>query len=217
MTFLTGKGIIDDALTIIKNNSTPVRGKMLGWLNITAGKLAMRPWLFLGNGTATLTPASNVLTLPADFGQVKSIKSGADFFMTPADKLSDEEAWESSTSVIGLPRGYTEGIVEVDTLGVITRHPIITLVGAPYTSDVVVNYIVEPAVITDSTSETSWPSKCRMVFLRSLLDFFYEYDMDERAAIGYQLNKSELYDLKKWDNTQKPKPQVTRQGYTRGK
>lgn len=216
MTFLTGKGIIDDVMTIIKNNSTPVRGKMLSWLNITAQKLAVeRAWQFLNNGTATLTPADNVLTLPADFGQLKSLQGGDDFFLTSVNKLSDEEAWRQNANET--IRGYTESLVDITDGGVTTRTPLVTLTGTNYTGDVIVKYTIEPPVFCDTTVATVWPTQCRALFMRSLLDFFYEYDMDERAVASYQINAGELSALKTWDNRQKPKPQPSRHGYTRGR
>lgn len=206
MTFLTGKGMIDDALTIIKNNSSPIRAKMLVWLNITAQKLAVvRPWLFLSNGTATLTPVNNVLTMPDDYGQFQSMSAGSAFFMNDRNLLTPGEAFNLDRGALGssVPRGYTEGN------GTITLH------GGGFTEDVTVNYTIEPPAIVDSTAATSWPSPCRALFQRALLDGFYEYDMDERAALGYQLSASELSDLKAWDNSRKPRTQYSRHGYRR--
>jgi hypothetical protein len=118
--FLTGKGIIDDAMSIIRNNSVPVRAKMLLWLNVTAQKLTTaRSWQFPVNSPA----------------------------------------------------------------------------------------------IEDTEEALSWPPECQPMFIRSLLDFFYEYDMDERQAMSYQLNQVELGELKKWDNRQKPRQRYERHGY----
>jgi len=221
MNYLTGKSIIDDTLTIIKNNSTSVRGKMLTWSNITAQKLATeRAWQFLNNGTATLTPTSNVITLPVDYGQLINIRSGADFFLTQADKMSEEDAWRLDNAEPGslVPRGYTESVVDTIVSDVITvRRNTIKLYGGDVTTSVVVKYIIEPQAILDTVGLTCWPVQCRSLFMRSLLDFFYEYDMDERAALSYQLNAAELYTVKKWDNTQKPKPEPSRHGYIRGR
>lgn len=221
MTYLTGKGIIDDVLTIIKNNSNPVRTKMLVWLNVVAQKLATdRAWQFLNNGTATLTPTSNVITLPADYGQIINIRSGADFFLTQEDKLSEEDAWRLDNAEPGalVPRGYTESVKDTIVSDVITaRVNTIKLYGADVTGSVVVKYIIEPQPILDTVGLTCWPVQCRSLFMRSCLDFFYEYDLDERSALSYQLNESELYVVKKWDNTQKPKPKPNRHGYIRGR
>lgn len=220
MTFLTGAGIINDALSIIKNNSTPIRTKMLLWLNIQAQKLAVvRPWVFLSNGTATIVPVNNVLTMPADFGEIQSLSGGVAFFMDPRNLLNDGEAFRLDNAFSGLsaPRGYTEGITET-TAGnppVTTKSAIITLHGGAYSEAVTVKYTIEPPAIADTTSSTSWPSPCRALFQRCLLDAFYEYDMDERAALSYQLNAAELSELKKWDNSRKPRTQYNRHGYRR--
>lgn len=220
MTFLTGAGMIDDALSIIRNNSTSVRGKMLRWINIVAQKMAVvRPWTFLANGTAIITPVNNVLTLPADYGEIESLQAGVIFSFDSRNRLTPGEALRADNGGSGLsrPSGFTESILAVtdpDT-GVITRTPIITLHGSGFTDPVAVNYTIEPGDIADSASSTCWPVKCRPLFQRALLDFFYEYDMDERTAISYQLNESELSELKKWDNSQKPKTQNNRHGYRR--
>lgn len=214
MKFLNGKGIIDDTMTVIRNNSTPIRAKMLVWLNIVAQKLAVdRPWVFLGNGTATLNPVNNVITMPADYGEIETIRGGTAFFFNNKNLLTPGEAWAMDNAASGLssPSGYTEGIVEV--AGV--KYPVITLHGPGYTDPVVVTYTIEPGTIYDTTADTSWPVACRALFMRAMLDFFYEYDMDERAALSYQLNAAELSELKKWDNSRKPKTQQNRHGYRR--
>lgn len=216
MNFLTGQGIIDDALSIIKNNSTPIRTKMLVWLNVAAQKLAVaRPWEFLNNGSATLTPVNNVLYMPADFGRFQSLRAGTAFFFDSRNKLTPGEAFQLDAAIVGMsvPRGYTEGFEGVTVGPVTTRTPIITLHGAGYSDTVTVNYIIEPPTIADSTAATCWPVQCRALFQRFLLDGFYEYDMDERAVTSLQLNAGELYELKKWDNTQKPRTQKNPHGY----
>jgi len=210
MTFLTGAEIINDALSIIRNNSTPVRVKMLRWLNVQAQKLAIvRTWTFLGNGSASIVPVDNVLTMPADYGQFQSLQSGTALFLDERNLLPGEaHILDNSFSGLTTPRGYTEGIVEVTVGDVTTKHPIITLHGATVTDAVLVSYTIEPPPITDTADSTSWPSPCRALFMRSLLDYFYEYDMDERAGVS---------ELKKWDNSRKPKTQSSRHGYRRTK
>lgn len=215
MSFLTGKGMIDDALSIIRNNSTSVRGKMLVWLNITAQKLAVvRPWQFLSNGQTSIVPVNNVLTMPADFGAIQSLRGGTAFLLDCRHLLTPGEAWQLDKTASGFsnPRGYTEGIIET-VPG--TKRATITLHGAGFSNAVTVNYTIEPPTITDSTTATSWPVQCRALFQRCLLDAFYEYDMDERAALSYQLNAAELSELKKWDNSKKPRTQQNRHGYRR--
>jgi hypothetical protein len=219
MTFLTGAGIIDDAMSIIRNNSTSVRLKMLRWTNIVAQKLAVvRPWTFLGNGTAIITPVSNVLSLPADYGEIVTLQASGVFTLDCRHRLTPGEAQRADNAATGLsrPYGFTESIVSAtDGQGVITRTPKITLHGYGFTDPVTVNYTIEPGAIADSAILTCWPTKCRPIFQRALIDGFYEYDMDERAALSYQLNAAELSELKKWDNSQKPRTQNSRHGYRR--
>lgn len=221
MTYLNGAGIINDALSLIRNNSTPVRTKMLLWLNIVAQNLAtIRPWQFLSNGSATLTPVNNVLTLPADYGEFQSLSAGTTFLLNPTHRLTEGEAWRLDNAAIGFscPRGFTEGTIDVpdpEPAVTSTRYSTIILHGGAYTDPVTVSYTIEPPAITDTATPTVWPSKCRALFQRSLLDGFYEYDMDERAALAYQLNEQQLSILKAWDNSQKPRTQYSRHGYRR--
>lgn len=204
MTYLTGAGILNDAVSIITDNSTSTRAKMLVWLNVVAQKLAVvRPWMFLNNGSASLTPVNNVITLPADYGQFQSIAAGTVFFFDCRNQLTPGEAWAMDQSTIGAtaPRGYTEGVSAI------------TLHGAAYTGAVTLTYTIEPPAITDTATATAWPAKFRPMFMRAILDYFFEYDMDERSAISYQLSAAELSELKKWDNSMKPRTQRNRHGY----
>ena len=336
MTFLTGADIIDSALTIIKNNSTPVRGKMLSWLNVMSAKvLAERRWAFLENGSYSVTPAANTFTAPSDYGSLIAL-SCSDFVLKPQHRLTATEAWAASDPMEGdcAPVGFTEGIASAsvfgspntnvaglrvylfDSLGMeltadsgitlptefaattngtvdvdiaipadatyqiviqttaptlhknqlilamppaysvshsaglfsithptaltlplsgastqyivisflydngtttTSRSRTITLHGANITTPVTLAYSIEPAAFTDTTSQTAWPGQCLPLFQRGLLDGFYEYDMDERAANSYQLNAAELSRLKKWDNLFRPKGQLDVRGYTRRK
>jgi len=207
MTFLTGKGMIDDALSLIRNNSTSVRGKMELWLNIMAQKLAVvRPWTFLGNGSAVVTPSDNALLMPDDYGQFQSLRAGTALFFDGRNRLTPGEIVQGC-------RGFAEEIRSTDTDGVTTRKTYIVLYGGAVSDDVTVSYTIEPQLITDSVNETCWPVNCRPLFMRALLDFFYEYDMDERSALSYQLGSAELSDLKAWDNSMKPKTQRNSHGY----
>ena len=228
MDFLTGAGIIDDALSTIKNNSTSVRGKMLVWLNVLAQKLVTaRPigWTFFQNGTATVTPADNILTMPADYGQLKSLIGGTSFFFDKRNILTDAEAWRMDSATTGLssPRGYTEAIAEVTIsatppdVGMFTvKRYQITLHGAGFSGDVTVNYEISPPdFVDDANVATPWPSVCRPLLMRGLLDGFYEYDMDERGTMSYQLNQMLLDDLKSWDNMRRPKSQSDSRGLRR--
>ena len=76
MTYLNGSGMLNDALSMIQDNTTTMRTKMLVFINIVAQKLAtVRPWLWLTT-TATITPVSNVITLPANYGEFKYLNMG---------------------------------------------------------------------------------------------------------------------------------------------
>lgn len=227
MTFLNGAGIIDDALTIIRNDSTSVRANMLSWLNIASQKLVVaRPtrWTFLENGSVYVTPDSNnALTMPADYEDLISLQGGTDFLLDKRNLLTPGEAWEEDNSSVGqaMPYGYTEAVgLVVTTVGppaVYSRGYIITLHGAAYANPVTVNYSISPTDFTDDTTESAWPSACLPIFQRTLLDGFYEYDFDERAAISYQLNQQLLSQLKQWDNMRKPRSQTDQRGLRRSR
>lgn len=207
MTFLTGQGMLNDALSIIQDNGTTIRAKMLGYMNMVAQKLAtVRTWQFL-NTSVSVTPVNNVITKPADFGEISYISGGSAFFFDTRNRLSAGEAVQADRTSAGFntPVGFTED------------NTTITLHGATATGDLVLGYVIEPPAIADSSAVTVWPAKCRSVFARAILDWYYEYDMDERKAVNVPIAASELSELKKWDNSQKPKTQNSRRGYMRSR
>lgn len=205
MTFLNGSGIVDDALSIIQDNGTTMRIKFLRFANVVAQKLAtVRPWLWL-NATATITPVNNVITKPANYGEFSYIRLGAAMIFDNRKRLNPGETFQADNTNIGFayPVGFTE------ESGTITLH------GAGWTDSVTLGYVIEPPAITDTVTDTAWPVKCRSVFMKAILDWYYEYDMDERKAVNVQLGAAELSELKKWDNGQKPRTLNNRRGYHR--
>jgi hypothetical protein len=226
MSFLTGAGIITDAVSILRksNDSTALRAQLLGWLNILASKLIVaRPtgWTFFENGSASITPSSNVLTMPADYGSLKSLQAGTSFCFNETNRLTETEAWQRDNSSTGLsiPSGFTESVADVVTAvgppEVTAKRYQITLHGAGFTEAVTVHYKILPADFTDATTETAWPPQCRAVLMRGLLNCFYEYDIDERASLSYQLDAQLLAELKQYDNLRKPRSQSDRRGLRR--
>ena len=206
MTFLTGAGILDDAMSMIQDTGTTVRAKLLRFVNVTAQKLAVvRPWLWL-NTSATLTPVNNVIVKPADFGEFRFIRFGNVRAFDNRNRLDEGEAWKAD-NVVGAayPIGFTED------------NDNIYLHGAGWADSLILGYTIEPPAIADSADATSWPVKCRPTFIKAVLDHYYEYDMDERKAVNVQLGVAELAELKKWDNGQKPRTQNNRHGYHRSR
>ena len=207
MTYLNGSGMLNDALSMIQDNTTTMRTKMLVFINIVAQKLAtVRPWLWLTT-TATITPVSNVITLPANYGEFKYLNMGTVRTFDERNRLNPGETFQADNTNVGYayPIGFTEAN------GTITLH------GAGWADPVVLGYVIEPPDITDSATDTIWPVKCRSVFIKSILDWYYEYDMDDRKSGSIQIAAAELSDLKQWDNMQKPKTQNSRHGYHRSR
>ncbi len=205
MTYLSGTGILDDTTSIIQDNSSAIRVKMLIFCNVVAQKLALvRPWLWLSK-SAVVTPVNNIITKPSDYGEFLYLMLGDQKILIPRNKLDAGEVFEADNTNIGiaLPTGFTEDATTI------------TLHGAGWTTTATLGYIVEPPPITDSATDTIWPVKCRSVFMKAILDWYYEYDMDERRSTSVQLSQVELSELKKWDNNQKPKTQYSRRGYHR--
>lgn len=205
MTFLNGTSILDDALSIIQDNSTTMRAKFLTFANVVAQKLAVvRPWQWL-NTSKSLIPASNVITKPADYGEFIYILFGTVRNFDNRNRLNSGETFQADNTSTGAayPYGFTED------------NTTITLHGAGWTDAVTLGYVMEPPAITDTATATIWPVKCRSVFMKAILDWYYEYDMDDRKMTNVQLGAVELSELKKWDNNQKPKTQYNRRGYHR--
>jgi hypothetical protein len=109
--------------------------------------------------------------------------------------------------IVTLPYDYA--------LPIINHQPILTLHGLVSSGAITLTYSSEPNDFTDDIVATAWPRQCLPLFIRGLLDAFYEYDMDERAANSYSFNQVELSKLKAWDNLHKPKSQPNRHGYRR--
>lgn len=203
-TGLTGKQILDDVFATVQGGGAAVRAKALVWLNVAASKLpAVRPWLFL-NTRATLTPVNNIIAVPSGFGEFQELTT-SNYRLNTSHRLTEGEAWhiDRAISAYAFPQGFTERTGQIVLHGGVGNDPVTLF------------YAIEPPPITDDETATVWPSKCRAFFLRCLLDFFYEFDMDERRAMSYQIQNQELLDLKKWDNSLKPKTQPNRHGYRR--
>lgn len=204
-TMLTTNGILDDALSLIQDNSTSQRSKMLSWLNVCLQRLATeRPWKFLEK-TTTLTVSSNMIAKPSDFAKFAYAKKGSDWMLLENDRLTDEEAFAQGTTTATNP--VAKGFTENDTS--ILFHP-----GAA--GDVELKYIREIPAYADQSS-TIVPIQFGPLLKRACLDYYYEYDMDERMASSFQFEASEMLRLKKWDNSQRAVQKRTQEGYLRGR
>lgn len=192
---LTTSDILDGALATIQDDSTAIRTKMLGWLNLCFQRLALdRDWPFL-NKTCSLTVTANQITIPVDFASFVSASQTGNFFLLPKNQLTDEEAWKYASGVVGstIPIGFTNDGTHI------TFYP-----GATGTVSLKYQQIVP--TYTDAATDTLFPTQLGNLFHRACLDFYYEYDMDERAAMSYQFDQAELKRVKYWFDRQKPMP-----------
>lgn len=199
MTYLTFSKILDTALSLIQDNSTPMRSKMGAWLNVLCIKtLNIRDWNCLIKESAETTIVDNLALLPTDFGSVVSIRQNFDqgnFFFTPLNQLTDKEVYRDSSDTItldALPIGYQLTPTSISF----------------YPSATGSIYLVYNPTITGTYEDgdtTIFPVQFLPLFIRGCLDFYYEYDMDERAALSYTINNNELKEVKIWDNRLVPK------------
>jgi len=188
----TGK-ILDDALSTIQENSAAVRSKMLKWLNVSIQRLvAERDWIALQKTKEGVTISDNKAPLPDDCAAILTI-TGESFFLTrQRHHLTDEEANSIGASDDNFPAGF-----------VVTPDSIVFVPGA--TGSVDLKYLADVPVYGDG-EDTIFPPQFAPILMRSCLDFYYEYDMDERQGQSYSLDRAEMYRLKSWDNRLKPKP-----------
>jgi hypothetical protein len=196
MARLTGDQILDGVTSIIPDSDTTLRTKFLLWFNYISTKLGMDriEWSCLRK-TASLAVTANKITLPSDFGKLVYVKQAGVFYLEQEHLLNDKEEYEAATNSGTLPTRMS--IDEV--AGTVAFYP-----GA--TGTVTLGYVKEPAAIVDSTDQTDWPQMFKGIFLRAGLDFFYEYDMDVRAVLSYQLDAAELAVLYEWEISKRPVP-----------
>ena len=208
MAMLTGKELLDNAISVIPNQDSGLRLLLLLWLNHVSTKLSINTigWSCLEKTDSTLTVVDNQITLPSDFEKLICTKQNSTFFLDANDELSEEEEYTAA----GLDRSGNPTRYAIDSEK-ITFYPAAS-------GTVILKYIKQSTAIVDSTAATVWPTKFNNVFHRACLDFYYEYDMDIRAAMSYQLDNVEITLLEAWEISKRPLPQVDNtHGYMRGK
>lgn len=203
---LTTKAVLDRVFSRIKDNSSTLRVKMLGWLDSAMRDVCSeRAWIFLDK-SVTLTLSDGSATLPADFGDETFISVGGQYAFTTSDKLTPTAALRA-----GLLGGGVLGYTLTSTT--LTLHPATT-------GDIVLSYVAKmpDAGYEDGTVDTIFPMEFLPLFERALLAAFYEYDVDaDRLQLGIQLDAEHLRRLKKLDNGRKPLPPLSSQGLARDK
>jgi len=203
---LTTQAVLDRVFTRIKDNSSTLRVKMLGWLDSAMRDAwSERAWIFLDK-SVTLTLSGGSITLPADFGDETFLNVGDQYALTTGDKLTPTEALKADVRG-GDVWGYTISSTAI------TLHPATTgTVTLYYTAK------MPDAGYADDTTETIFPMEFLPLFERSLLAAFYEYDVDaDRMPLGIELDTEHLRKLKKLDNGRKPLPLLNNRGLVREK
>lgn len=194
MKYLNTTAVLDSVQSMIHDDSEETRQRMLFWLNRVLEMLTNeRDWKCLEK-EVTLTPTDGAITLPSDYGNVVCIKpsSGNTWFLDDGNRLSQEQAVGAYSN--DSPYGF------VENTSTIQLYP------TDSSSEVVMRYVPDTDILSDSSSDTIYPQKFVPLLMRSLLTWYYEFDMDERLSFGFQFDKDELSRLKTWDNSKKAKP-----------
>lgn len=195
MKYLNTTAVLDSVQSMIHDDSQETRDRMLVWLNRVLEMITNeRDWKVLEKET-TLTPTDGAITLPDDYGNVVCIKptSGSSWFLNDSHRLSQSEVVGTSSND-GVPFGFVETVDEIQ------------LYPSDTAEDVVLRYVPDTTVLEDDETDTIYPQKFVPLLTRSILTWFYEFDMDERLAAGFKLDADELSRLKIWDNGKKAKP-----------
>ena len=204
MNYLTTKSVLDRVFSRIKDNSSTLRVRMLGWLNSTMqDAVSKREWTFLEK-TVSLTITDNAITLPVDFDRELFIRNGQ-YIFTVGDRLTAYMAAEADIAG-GEPYGYT---LDATSL---TFHP-----SASGTAELTYQAVFPAAGYEDGTIPTIFPINWLPVFERCMITAFYEYDVDaDRLPLSLQLDAEQIRAMKKLDNQRKAIPQLSPKGYVRG-
>lgn len=200
---LTTDSILSGVLSRIRDNSTQMRTKLMGWMNELLQTLALNlDWKFL-ESTATLTVSENKVALPDTYGRFRFV-SGENFFLAPGHRLPEERAYYthrrgdytlSGTATVGFTDDATHLYFHPQASGVVTLG----------------FYRTIPEYEDGDT--TILPDKFKPLIVRSLLSAYYEYDVDERALPSLALDKEALAALTKDEYRQRAIPQVSSAGF----
>lgn len=204
MSFLTTKSILDATQTMIVDQTTAMRGKMLVWLNVAMQMIINEPrtWGFLSK-TALLPVTANVITLPVDFSDFDNLTVGAYLFGN-ADMMTAAEAFIATGD---RPLGFT-----ID-------ERLETLLIIPGTTETTVTLAYKAGLptggYTDGTTTTIFPQEFLPLFIRYLLSARNEYDEEDQFTLSLQMSTNELNTMKKLDTQRKAQAKISRHGYTR--
>lgn len=203
MSNINTKQLLDNTLARIQDDSLEIRSKMLHWLNNVLLRVStITAWPFLTK-TVTLPIVNNAVTLPSDFEHIVYVTQDRNWFFDDNDILSDREVFNYGASAPETikPLGYTM------EYGVLRFYP-------SATGDAVLKYQYEVPSYADNV-DTVFPKNFTNILERACLDFYYEYDLDERSASSYAFDERELGLLFRWSNNKKSFPKRGRKGYIR--
>ena len=198
---LTGKAILDAAMSHIQDKSTGMRSALTVWLNALFQKThTERDWLFLHTAQG-VTIEENKIIKPSDFGRLIYVQ-GSGWHLDAKHRLTDRESYEFTDDNAADPT--PAGFEEMATMLILRPGAS----GSAY-----LKYVKLIPAAADSTNPTVWPWSFLPLFERSLVTAYYEYDSDQRGMISLQLDPKELDRLKFDDNRQKPVPKQSRKGF----
>lgn len=194
MLLLNTKDILDAALSLTPDNSSAFRAKAVGWLNEIVRDILNQPrqWEMLKTST-TLPIAANKITLPANFGEVRSIQIGSLYFLTPDEQLTEEEAFAVIQAGGGDTLGFTITDTEITFVPGATGSAILSYekgVATPYADDVA----------------TIFPDAFSNLLIQGVRKLAYQSDVDDMYGPSVKLYDREMKVAKDYDNRMKPMP-----------
>ena len=204
---LSSNSILDAVTLREHDNTSTMRARILSWFNdaVQAVWLA-RDWKFLKVTDSTIPLVDSQIALPADYGRLLSLSVQQLWFLDQRNQFTDEEEFLNSIeSLDGIyPNGWTENLTHI------TLRPRIT--GTP-------KFIYMPTIPEYLDNQiTVFPIRFRMLFVRTLMSAYYEFEADNRGMVSIQLDQVELDKLHKWENKNNPQTVNTKyvRDYSRG-
>lgn len=209
---LTGAGILDSAQSMLRDPSADLRTKMLSWLQVAFQQAFLEhDWhdLLVLDSAVTITDNKAPKASLTNYGRFFSAKQGDasdGFLLLESDRLTPDEVFtteEETVATSRIPAGWHEDSTSIYFLP-----------GATGTVDI--KHFRTVSTPADDDTATEWPDYFLPLFQRTLITTYYEYDRDERLAVGVQLDVSELSRIKKWQNKRLAVPKRDSKGYMWG-
>jgi hypothetical protein len=211
MRYLNTKAILDAAQTFLADVSTPLRVKMLVWLNLAMQSVLNEPrqWNFLQSKTTGITVTASKADLPTDFGELFNATLGTAYFFEPENELTAEEAF----SVNDLADSEPFGFVYVTETG--TRKIQFIPATTEATCDITYEPILPLAGYSDDGTDTLFPVDFTNLLVRAILSMRNEMDVEDQLSFSVSFDEKEMRKVKALDNKRQPKPKNNKHGYIR--